>query len=340
MTTEDHVMHLLEQAKPAFDEQDLAPRVDASGYLDTLEQRSSTIMSEPDVSTHSPRRLWMGVAAAAVVIALVGALLLVNRGDDPVPVDEPDPTTAPTEPEETTTEETTPTSQEQTITNTSEPPATTTSTTITTTITTTTAPTTTVFTVPSGVPEIVEWRNDVFFQAISDGPALVDLGRVLSTPQVLEATNQTGSSGAFSVRLLDADRNVIELVVDEEGARSGSYLVNLEQQDAAYLAVAADGDWSINLFDPSVNVDQWSGTEPLANAGPDVIRYMGDAVTVVFATGREEPFVMSTYDATAGAETIVEGTGPAEIDLDVPAGPISIVLEVTGNWTLEPVPGG
>ena len=339
MTTEDHVMHLLEQARPAFDQQDLAPRVDASGYLDTLEQRSSSIMSEPDVSSHSPQRLWMGVAAAAIVIALVGALLLVNRGDESVPVDDPDPTIVPTEPEQTTTDETTPTSQEQTITSTFETPTTTTSTTTTTT-TTATAPTTTVFTVPSGVPEIVEWRNDVFFQAISDGPALVDLERVLSTPQVLEATNQTGSSGAFSVRLLDADRNVIELVVDEDGARSGSYLVNLEQQGAAYVAVAADGDWSINLFDPSVNVDQWSGTEPLANAGPDVIRYTGDAMTVVFATGREEPFVISTYDATAGAETIAEGTGPAEIDLDIPAGPISIVLEVTGNWTLEPEPGG
>ena len=328
MTTEEHVMHLLERAKPRFDQQDLSPRVDASGYLDTLEQRSSTIMSEPDVSTHSTQRLWLGLAAAAAVVALIGALLLVNREDDPVPVDEPDPTTVPSA---TESEQTTPPTEEPTTT--TGAPATTT--------TSPPAPATTLFTVPTGVPEISEWRDGIpLFQAIGDGSALVDLEQTVSTPQVLEATNQTGSSGAFSVRLLDADRTVTELVVDNDGARSGSYLVNLEQLDVAHIAVTADGDWSLNLYDPDVNVEQWSGTEPFRTAGPDVVRFTGDATTVVFVSGRNEPFVISTYDAVTGIETIADGTGPAEVDLSLPAGPVSVVVEATGNWSFEPATSG
>lgn len=141
-------------------------------------------------------------------------------------------------------------------------------------------------------------------------------------------------------RLLDPDLEELELVVDNDGARSSGYLVNLDMQDVADIAVTADGDWNVNFFDPEINADQWDGTEILDNAGPDVVRFTGEATTVVFRTAREEPFAISTYDAETGLETLVEGLGPADADVELPAGPVSVVIDAAGNWSLDPAPGG
>ena len=194
---------------------------------------------------------------------------------------------------------------------------------------------------PTGSPDVSEWREGLpLFQAIGDVSSLVDLERTISTPQVIEATNQTGSSDAFSVRLLDADQQELELVVVADGARSGSYLVNLDGKEFDSVAVTADGDWSLNLYDPTVNLEQWDGSEPFSSAGPDVVTYTGDQATVTFSTSRDEPFVISSYDVDAGLEVLAEQAGPADISIDLPAGPVLIVVEADGNWTLETTPGG
>ena len=142
----------------------------------------------------------------------------------------------------------------------------------------------------------------------------------------------------FPVRILDADQQELELVVGAEGARSGSYLVNLDGQEFNALAVTADGDWSFNLYDPSINITQWDGLEPFSSVGPDVITYTGDQATVTFSTTRDEPFLISTYDADAGLEALAEQAGPADVTIDLPAGPVLIVVEANGNWTLEMTP--
>ena len=84
--TEDEVMRLLERADPARRD-DVAPVVDAAGYLDALRTRSTTVTlidTEPDtdptaepspMADHRRRR-------GAVVVIVVGALVLATRDDD------------------------------------------------------------------------------------------------------------------------------------------------------------------------------------------------------------------------------------------------------------------
>lgn len=338
MTTEERVMSLFDQANPVPDPGHSTPTTTASGYLDTLKRESSTMTLSTNDPDNSPRRLWMGVAAAAAAAAvLVGGLVVANRSDeDPGPADVPTTTTEPVTTDVTAPPPATTVAPETTL------PATTVAPTTTVAPETTVAPSTTVaFSVPTGSPDVSEWREGIpFFQAIGDVSSLVDLERTISTPQVIAATNQTGSSGAFSVRILDAAQQELELVVGLEGARSGSYLVNLDGQDFTALAVTADGDWSLNLFDPTINITQWNGAEPFASAGPDVITYTGDQATVIFNTSRDDPFVISAYDAETGLEVLVEQVGPGDVSVELPAGPVLIVVEANGNWTFEAAPGG
>jgi hypothetical protein len=101
--TEDEVMRLLKRADPARVD-DRGPTVDATGYLATLRARSSNVTlidteptpTRPDTSH---RRLYIGLAAAAAVVAiLVGALVYVGRSDSNEP-QIPAATTAPRTPE-------------------------------------------------------------------------------------------------------------------------------------------------------------------------------------------------------------------------------------------------
>lgn len=338
MTTEERVMSLFDQANPVPDPGHSKPTTTASGYLDTLKRESSTMTLSTNDPDTSPRRLWMGVAAAAAAAAvLVGGLVVANRSDeDPGPADVPTTTTEPVTTDVTAPPPATTVAPETTL------PATTVAPTTTVAPETTVAPSTTVaFSVPTGSPDVSEWREGIpFFQAIGDVSSLVDLERTISTPQVIAATNQTGSSDAFSVRILDVAQEELELVVGSEGARSGSYLVNLDGQDFDALAVTADGDWSLNMYDPTINITQWNGAEPFASAGPDVITYTGDQATVIFNTSRDDPFVISAYDAESGLNALVEQVGPGDVNVELPTGPVLIVVEANGNWTLDAAPGG
>lgn len=114
MITDDEVMQLFAQADPAR-ASDIAPRVDAAGYLDALRTRSTdmTLVENPprrsDPNARGHRWLLMG-AAAAVVLIVLGTLVVANRDDstgvvtDQTPVatsapPAPAPAAAPTEAE-------------------------------------------------------------------------------------------------------------------------------------------------------------------------------------------------------------------------------------------------
>ena len=82
MITEDAVMRLLEQADPAR-KHDAVIAVEPADYLATLRARSDMPVTETAHQWHqrSDGRRLMTLAAAAVVILLVGALVLTTRGD-------------------------------------------------------------------------------------------------------------------------------------------------------------------------------------------------------------------------------------------------------------------
>jgi hypothetical protein len=100
MTTEPDVMRLFEQANPVPDTGGIAPMVSASGYLDTLERKSSTVTftpiqpDAPEQQNSNTKRPWLMVASAVAALALVGALVFAGTGsdEDPVPADQPEPT--------------------------------------------------------------------------------------------------------------------------------------------------------------------------------------------------------------------------------------------------------
>lgn len=100
MTTEPDVMRLFEQANPVPATGGIAPMVSASGYLETLERKSSTMTftpiqpDAPERQNTNSKRPWLMVAAAVVTLALVGALIFAgSRSDeDLVPADHPEPT--------------------------------------------------------------------------------------------------------------------------------------------------------------------------------------------------------------------------------------------------------
>jgi uncharacterized surface protein with fasciclin (FAS1) repeats len=105
MTTDDRVMRLFEQANPVPDPGEIAPKVSASSYLDTIERKSTTMTVttiEPEAPEHHdahPRRPWLLAAAAAAALLLVAGLIVIGArpDDDPVPADQPRPSTpAPT----------------------------------------------------------------------------------------------------------------------------------------------------------------------------------------------------------------------------------------------------
>jgi hypothetical protein len=110
--TDDEVMRLFERADPARTTDDLDNTPDTTGYLAALRQRSNNVTyiqptdTPPDEPVRRPFTL-MAIAAAAVVVLVVGALVLAARGDDegrevpatvPPTVPGPKTTLAPTTP--------------------------------------------------------------------------------------------------------------------------------------------------------------------------------------------------------------------------------------------------
>ena len=66
MTTEERVMSLFDQANPVPDPGDRTPTTSASGYLSTLERKSSTMtLSRNDTDT-SPLRRRSGTTGAVL----------------------------------------------------------------------------------------------------------------------------------------------------------------------------------------------------------------------------------------------------------------------------------
>jgi hypothetical protein len=99
--TEDEVMRLLERADPAHG-RDNAPVVEAAGYLDATQARSTnvTLIDTEPSPTRSPKRhrrlIITAAAAAAVVAIIVGALVLAARdGSEPQIPAAPSTTVAP-----------------------------------------------------------------------------------------------------------------------------------------------------------------------------------------------------------------------------------------------------
>ncbi len=336
MTTEQRVMRLFEQADPVPHPDAVAPPTSASTYLAILEQKGSTVTlssTDSDTPETSPRRVWMLAGAAALaIVATVGALVVASRSDGPAPVDRPAttsdaPTTNPI-PESTIPETSAP---ETSAPETTQAPATTQA------LVDTTAR---AFEVPTGVPDFSESIDGpdglpVFFSAKGSGDALVDLGRVISSPHLIQAMNFTGTSDAYSVRALGPDQQEVELIVGPDGARSGDYLINVDQEEIAYFAVLADGGWNLNLYEPRNNFNVWDGAEIYNNAGPDVVTYTGDAVTVSFSSARDTPITIRTFTDEGGVELQLEAQGPIDGMIELPAGPVAIVIEADGNWSIE-----
>lgn len=89
MITDDEVMRLFERADPARGDH-VAPVIDAAGYLDALQTRSSTVVTiettpSPTEPTNRHRWRFTAAAAAAVVAIGVGALILAARDDETEP---------------------------------------------------------------------------------------------------------------------------------------------------------------------------------------------------------------------------------------------------------------
>ncbi len=97
MNTDDRLMDVLERANPVPPETTRSIGVNATRYLEDIQQRSLTVTSTRPTETATTRRWAMMGAAAAVVALIVGGAFLI-RGDDENPVvDTPDsvPATAP-----------------------------------------------------------------------------------------------------------------------------------------------------------------------------------------------------------------------------------------------------
>jgi uncharacterized surface protein with fasciclin (FAS1) repeats len=101
MTTDDDVMRLFERANPVPDPGLAVPKVGASGYLDIIERKQTTMTlttTEPEAPEHrdhedaSPWRPWL--LAAAALLLVVGGLVIVGvrSGSDQAPADQPRPT--------------------------------------------------------------------------------------------------------------------------------------------------------------------------------------------------------------------------------------------------------
>ena len=88
MITDDEVMRVLERADPARCD-DVAPLIDAAGYLDALRTRTTTVAlvdDEPTRPERTGRHRWSIVttAAAAVLLIVVGALIVTTRDEEVV----------------------------------------------------------------------------------------------------------------------------------------------------------------------------------------------------------------------------------------------------------------
>lgn len=78
------------------------------------------------------------------------------------------------------------------------------------------------------------------------------IGPKTMSPVTLSAGEQIFSyehkgEGRFSIQLLDGGGNVLETIVDKEGAFSGSKAVAIESESSYALVVEADGDWTLDV---------------------------------------------------------------------------------------------
>ena len=91
--TDDEVMRLFAQADPAR-AGDLAPRIDAARYLDTLRERSTEVtLTDIDSNPADPRshHAWLLTAVAVVLLVIAASAVALILRDDSRPANQPPP---------------------------------------------------------------------------------------------------------------------------------------------------------------------------------------------------------------------------------------------------------
>lgn len=147
---------------------------------------------------------------------------------------------------------------------------------------------------------------------------------------VLHITHDGRST--FTVQTLDADSELIDTLVDTEGAYEGSRAINLIVGDViSGIAITADGDWAITatyLGHLERHLDEAFGK------GDDVIIMdITNPAMTISHDGQSEFWVfMWSFE---GQGFLVNGSGPVDETVPVAMGGAVIEIHADGNWMLS-----
>ncbi|HET9665400.1 MAG TPA: hypothetical protein VFP09_01530 [Desertimonas sp.] len=158
----------------------------------------------------------------------------------------------------------------------------------------------------------------------------------ISGPTIVGVTH--AGDGPFSVQPQQGGVPAGPAFATVEGPWSGRYLVGLGGTISGF-AVTADGDWTLAVeqrngaltFDPTAGV---------TGENPDVVAYENAAPwTATVAVDGAGPIVVSAV-TLAGAQPLVDQTGPFTGTVEIPAGPGFVTVDAAGSWSLQPVADG
>jgi hypothetical protein len=197
------------------------------------------------------------------------------------------------------------------------------------TTTTTTAPSTDTCAVPAP-PSSVNRAPNV--PVDGNGPQTVSLPAGLSLPAIVHA--QYAGTGVFGVKSRTADGIDSAVLVVSNGAYEGTFPVGFVDQRCSpttALDVQAGGPWHLDIASAD-RAPHFTGG--LRGVGDAVLAYCGAATQVHLTHEAKSPFVMRTFGSTAMQFT--RGAELTDTTVELPAGPLFIVVTTTGTWSIAP----
>ena len=153
-------------------------------------------------------------------------------------------------------------------------------------------------------------------------------------PDDLASVLRISHSGeaAFSVTTYGGDAELIELIVDTEGAYEGTRAVNLVMGDLiSSIEVVADGEWTITAMylgalDRNVNEASGSGDTVL------IMDITNPAMSIDYEDDTEFSVFMWTFQDQG---YLINETGPIDATVAVPIGGVVLEVQATGDWSLS-----
>jgi len=151
-------------------------------------------------------------------------------------------------------------------------------------------------------------------------------------------TAQHSGSANFAIEAVDANGQMVDLLVNTIGGYQGTTTVNLTSDGVAALKITAEGSWNI-LVQDLTKATPWDGLAPFQGKGDMVLNVNGVSegglVMLNFAHQGEANFAVESYGTEGiGWDLLVNEIGAYQGQNILPNGTVLLGITADGTWSI------